>query len=69
MAQMLVAQRAVQMADHGQVEHPADALEAMRERFLLPGVAAPFNWLTRAAHVWQAHPEHHHQSGIYLLER
>ncbi|BCR84553.1 uncharacterized protein ACHE_20011A [Aspergillus chevalieri] len=47
MAQMLVAQRAVQMADHGQVEHPADALEAMRERFLLPGVAAPFNWLTR----------------------
>ncbi|EDN09165.1 predicted protein [Histoplasma mississippiense (nom. inval.)] len=35
------------MAEDGQVEHPADALDAMRERFLLPGVAAPFGWVTR----------------------
>ncbi|EDN03549.1 predicted protein [Histoplasma mississippiense (nom. inval.)] len=47
MAQMLVVQQAVQMAEDGQVEHPADALDAMRERFLLPGVAAPFGWVTR----------------------
>ncbi|EDN06559.1 predicted protein [Histoplasma mississippiense (nom. inval.)] len=47
MAQMLVVQQAVQMAEDEQVEHPADALDAMRERFLLPGVAAPFGWVTR----------------------
>ncbi|THC88035.1 hypothetical protein EYZ11_012519 [Aspergillus tanneri] len=47
MAQMLVVERAVQMADNGDVAHPADALDAMRERFLLHGVRAPFGWITR----------------------
>ncbi|KAA8646653.1 uncharacterized protein ATNIH1004_005328 [Aspergillus tanneri] len=47
MAQMLVVERAVQMADDGTVAHPADALDAMRERFLLHGVCAPFAWITR----------------------
>jgi hypothetical protein len=46
-AQMLVVQRAVQMAEDGQVAHPADALDDMRERFLLPGVATPFAWVIR----------------------
>ncbi|OOO04500.1 hypothetical protein AFCA_000004 [Aspergillus flavus] len=46
-AQMLVAERAVEMADHGEVGHPADALDEMRERFLLYGVRAPFGWITR----------------------
>ncbi|EDN04930.1 predicted protein [Histoplasma mississippiense (nom. inval.)] len=43
----LYQKQAVQMAEDEQVEHPADALDAMRERFLLPGVAAPFGWVTR----------------------
>ncbi|THC87114.1 hypothetical protein EYZ11_013440 [Aspergillus tanneri] len=47
MAQMLVVERAVQMADDGTVAHPADALDNMRERFLLHGVRAPFGWITR----------------------
>lgn len=44
---MLVAQRAVQMADRGDVEHPADALEDVRSRFLMFGVRGPFGWITR----------------------
>ncbi|RHZ49046.1 uncharacterized protein CDV56_103939 [Aspergillus thermomutatus] len=35
MAQMLVALQAVRLAETGQVTHPADALDEMRERFLL----------------------------------
>jgi hypothetical protein len=47
MAQMLVVEQAVQMADDGLVAHPADALDDMRERFLLYGVRAPFSWISR----------------------
>jgi hypothetical protein len=46
-SQMLVAQRAVELAEGGQVEHPGDALDEMRERFLVYGVRAPFGWITR----------------------
>jgi hypothetical protein len=34
-AQMLVAEQAVQMANQGHVGHPADALDEMRDRFLV----------------------------------
>ncbi|RHZ43205.1 uncharacterized protein CDV56_100262 [Aspergillus thermomutatus] len=47
MAQMLVALQAVRLAKTGQVTHPVDALDEMRERFLLYGVRAPFGWITR----------------------
>ncbi|KAF9882574.1 hypothetical protein FE257_006756 [Aspergillus nanangensis] len=47
MAQMLVALQAVRQAEVGHVAHPADALEEMRERFLMFGVRAPFGWITR----------------------
>jgi hypothetical protein len=47
MAQMLVALQAVRLAKTSQVTHPADALDEMRERFLLYGVRAPFGWITR----------------------
>jgi hypothetical protein len=43
MAQMLVALRAVREAEAGQVSHPADALDKMRECFLVYGVRAPFS--------------------------
>ncbi|THC88033.1 hypothetical protein EYZ11_012517 [Aspergillus tanneri] len=46
-AQMLVVERAVKIANDGLVTHPADALDDMRERFLLHGVRAPFGWITR----------------------
>ncbi|EAW23656.1 putative telomere-associated RecQ helicase [Aspergillus fischeri NRRL 181] len=47
MAQMLVALQAVHLTKTGEVSHPADALDEMRERFLLYGVRAPFSWITR----------------------
>jgi hypothetical protein len=47
MAQMLVALQAVHLTKAGAVSHPADALDEMRERFLLYGVRAPFGWITR----------------------
>ncbi|GKZ89798.1 hypothetical protein CBS115989_7196 [Aspergillus niger] len=47
MAQMLMVLQAVQFAEPGQVTHPADALDEMRERFLMFGVRAPFGWITR----------------------
>ncbi|GFF61387.1 conserved hypothetical protein, partial [Aspergillus udagawae] len=47
MAQMLVALQAVHLTKAGAVSHPADALDNMRERFLLYGVRAPFSWITR----------------------
>lgn len=46
-SQMLVAQRAVDLADSHQVKHPGDALEEMRARFLMYGVRYPFSWITR----------------------
>jgi hypothetical protein len=47
MAQMLVVQEAVIQVDEDQVEHPADALDEMRERFLVHGTRSPFAWITR----------------------
>ena len=47
MAQILIVEQAVQMADSSDVAHPADALDAMREHFLLHGMRAPFGWITR----------------------
>ena len=44
---MLVAQRAVELAEDGYVKHPGDALDEMRERFLIYGVRALFGWITR----------------------
>ncbi|KAG2000762.1 hypothetical protein GB937_010862 [Aspergillus fischeri] len=44
---MLVAEHAVRLAEEGQVTHPADALDEMREQFLLYGVRAPFSWITQ----------------------
>ncbi|KAL3703710.1 hypothetical protein TMatcc_009399 [Talaromyces marneffei ATCC 18224] len=47
MAQMLIVQEAVIQADEDRVEHPADALDEMRERFLVHGTRSPFAWITR----------------------
>jgi hypothetical protein len=44
---MLVAEQAVQMADNSIVTHLADALDDMRERFLMYRVRAPFSWIAR----------------------
>jgi hypothetical protein len=44
MAQMLVVQRAVLAADRGEVEYPADLLDAMRDRFMVYGSSSPMNW-------------------------
>lgn len=44
---VLVAEQAVQLAGQEVVNHPADGLEAMCNRFLLYGVAAPFRWILR----------------------
>ena len=46
-AQMLVIQKAVVVADAGQVEHPAHYLDEMRERFMLNGCRSPFSWASR----------------------
>lgn len=44
---MLVTQKAIDLADHGLIKHPGDALEAMRARFLMYGVRYPLSWVTR----------------------
>jgi hypothetical protein len=46
-AQMLVIQRSVRGAETGEVEHPGDLLDDMRDRFLLHGTHSPFNWALR----------------------
>lgn len=46
-SQVLVAQRAVDLADSHQVQHPGDALEEMCARFLMYGVRYPFSWIAR----------------------
>ncbi|GAB1213286.1 hypothetical protein ATERTT37_002435 [Aspergillus terreus] len=46
-AQMLVAEQAVALAERGSVAYPTDALEDMRPRFLLFRVQAPFGWIAR----------------------
>lgn len=44
---MLVIQMSVMMAEDGKIEHPADALDEMRERFIIYGSRSPFNWVLR----------------------
>jgi hypothetical protein len=46
-AQMLVVQRAVSAADAGEVEHPSDLLDEMRERFMMRGSRTAFDWACR----------------------
>lgn len=46
-AQMLVIQRAIDAADAGEVEHPADLIGEMRDRFMIHGTRSPFNWASR----------------------
>lgn len=46
-SQMLVIQMSVLMAEEGQVEHPSDVLDEMRERFMIHGSRSPFNWVLR----------------------
>lgn len=46
-SQMLVIQMSVMMAEDGLIEHPADVLDEMRERFLIHGSRSPFNWVLR----------------------
>lgn len=46
-AQMLVAEQAVALAERGSVAYLTDALEDMRPWFLLFGVQAPFGWIAR----------------------
>ncbi|KAF9729919.1 DNA helicase [Paraphaeosphaeria minitans] len=38
-SQMLVIQMSVMMAEEGQIEHPSDVLDEMRERFMIRGIA------------------------------
>jgi hypothetical protein len=47
MAQMLVVQRAVWAAEDGEVEHPSDMLDEMRERFMVRGSRTAFDWACR----------------------
>jgi hypothetical protein len=46
-AQMLVIQRAVCAANEGEVEHPSDMLDEMRERFMVRGSRTAFDWACR----------------------
>jgi hypothetical protein len=47
MAQMLVVQRSVVAAEEGEVEHPSDMLDEMRERFMVRGSRTASNWACR----------------------
>lgn len=47
MAQMLVVQRSVVAAEEGEVNHPSDMLEEMRERFMVRGSRTAFDWACR----------------------
>jgi hypothetical protein len=40
---MLVIQMLVVMSKDGEIEHPADVLDKMRERFLMYGTLSLFN--------------------------
>ncbi|EON68440.1 hypothetical protein W97_07650 [Coniosporium apollinis CBS 100218] len=44
---MLVIQRAVMIAEYGEIDYPADVLDEMRERFMIHGSRSPFNWVLR----------------------
>lgn len=46
-SQMLVIQMLVMMSEYGDIEHPADVLAVMRERFLMHGTRSPFHWVLR----------------------
>ncbi|KAH3955985.1 hypothetical protein HBI26_254390 [Parastagonospora nodorum] len=46
-SQMLVIRMSVTMSKDGEIEHPADVLDEMRERFLMHGTRSPFNWVLR----------------------
>jgi hypothetical protein len=43
MAQMLVVQQLVVAAEEGEVEHPLDMLDKIRERFIVRGSRTAFN--------------------------
>jgi hypothetical protein len=47
MAQMLVIERAVSGAEHGEAEHPSDLLDEMRGRFMVRGTRTAFDWAYR----------------------
>ena len=47
MAQMLVVQRSVVAAEEGEVEHPSEMLDEMRERFMVRGSRTAFDWACR----------------------
>jgi hypothetical protein len=40
---MLVIQMLVLIAEEGQIEHPSDVLDKMRERFMIYRSRSPFN--------------------------
>lgn len=42
-AQMLVVQRSVTAAEEGEVDHPSDMLDEMRERFIVRGSRTAFD--------------------------
>jgi hypothetical protein len=46
-AQMLVVQQSVFAAEDGEVEHPSDMLDEIRERFMVRGSRTAFNWACR----------------------
>ncbi|KAL5373648.1 hypothetical protein PMIN06_012450 [Paraphaeosphaeria minitans] len=46
-SQMLVIHMSVMMAEDGKIEHRADVLDEMRERFMIHGSLSPFNWVLR----------------------
>jgi hypothetical protein len=47
MAQMLVVQGSVMAAEEGEVEHPSDMLDEMREQFMVRGSRTAFDWACR----------------------
>jgi hypothetical protein len=47
MAQMLVVQQSVLAAEEGEVDHPSDMLDEMRERFMVRGSRTAFDWACR----------------------
>jgi hypothetical protein len=46
-SQLLVVQYSVGLADGGDVAHPADVLDELRDRFMLHGTRSPFSWACR----------------------
>ena len=46
-AQMIVLQRAVVVAEDGEVQYPGDLIDEMRERFMVKGARSAFAWACR----------------------